>query len=101
MISIAGALGRTAIIPKDILPSNTNQAVSLVRWFNTDYIFVPFIEKAINSPEIQKLLLKQSKITAIPNLTLEIIRECLIPLPPLHEQRKIVNKINYLFEEIS
>ena len=100
LISIAGALGRTAIIPKDALPLNTNQAVSLVRWFNTDYIFIPFIEKAINSPEIQKLLLKQSKITAIPNLTLEIIRECLIPLPPLPEQRKIVNKINCLFEEI-
>ena len=100
LISIAGALGRTAIIPKDALPLNTNQAVSLVRWFNTDYIFVPFIEKAINSPEIQKLLLKQSKITAIPNLTLEIIRECLIPFPPLPEQRKIVNKINCLFEEL-
>ena len=101
LISIAGALGRTAIIPNNVLPLNTNQAVSFVRWFNTDLIFIPFVEKVINSPEIQKLLLKQSKVTAIPNLTLEIIRECLIPLPPLSEQQKIVNKINCIFEEIS
>ena len=101
LISIAGALGRTAIIPNNVIPLNTNQAVSFVRWFNTDLIFIPFVEKVINSPEIQKLLLKQSKVTAIPNLTLEIIRECLIPLPPLSEQQKIVNKINCIFEEIS
>jgi len=94
-------LGRTAIIPNNVIPLNTNQAVSFVRWFNTDLIFIPFVEKVINSPEIQKLLLKQSKVTAIPNLTLEIIRECLIPLPPLSEQQKIVNKINCIFEEIS
>ena len=97
LISIAGALGRTAIVPKSALPSNTNQAVSLVRWYNTELIFVPYIEKAVNSPEIQRLLLKQSKITAIPNLTLEIIRECLIPIPPLNEQKRIVKKIGELW----
>ena len=93
LVSIAGALGRTAIVQKEHLPLNTNQAVSLIRWFNNELIFVPFIEKAINSPEIQKLLLKQTKVTAIPNLTLEIIRECLIPLPPLNEQKRIIVKL--------
>ena len=101
LISIAGALGRTAIVPKNVLPLNTNQAVSFVRWYNTELIYVPYIEKAINSPEIQKLLLKQSKITAIPNLTLEIIRECLIPIPPLEEQKRIFEMINKLFEELN
>ena len=97
LISIAGALGRTAIVQKCALPLNTNQAVSFVRWFNVDLIFVPYIEKVINSPEIQKSLLKQSKITAIPNLTLEIIRECIVPIPPLEEQKRIVKKIDEIF----
>ena len=100
LISIAGALGRTAIVPNNILPLNANQAISLVRWFNTDLIYVPFIEKSINSPAIQKLLLKQSKVTAIPNLTLEIIRECLVPIPPLNEQIKIVKRIENLLNLI-
>ena len=98
LISIAGALGRTAIVPKSALPLNTNQAVSLVRWYNTTLFSVQYIEKAINSPGMQKLLLNQSKITAIPNLTLEIIRECLIPIPPLNEQKRIVKKVEYLFD---
>ena len=98
LISIAGALGRTAIVPKCALPLNTNQAVSFVRWINANLIFVPYIEKVINSPEIQKSLLKQSKITAIPNLTLEIIRECIVPIPPLEEQKRIVEKIDEIFD---
>ena len=30
----------------------------------------------------------------------KFVENCLIPLPPLSEQLKIVRKINYLFEEI-
>ena len=31
LFSIAGVIGRTAIITKDILPANTNQAVAIIR----------------------------------------------------------------------
>ena len=47
----------------------------------------------MNSPVIQKSLISQRKITAIPNLTLEMISECLIPIPPLKEQNRIIDKI--------
>ena len=31
LFSIAGAIGRTAIVTKDILPANTNQALAIIR----------------------------------------------------------------------
>ena len=51
---------------------------------------------SINSPELQKKLIGQTKVTAIPNLTLEIIENCIIPIPPLAEQKRIVAAIEKL-----
>ncbi|WP_419654062.1 restriction endonuclease subunit S [Campylobacter lanienae] len=42
-------------------------------------------------------LLSKTKVTSIPNLTLEMISDCLIPLPPLSEQQRIVSKIEEIF----
>jgi type I restriction enzyme S subunit len=100
LISIAGALGRTAIVPKEALPLNTNQAISFIRWKKTSVCLAKYIELAINSEEIQNNLLKQAKITAIPNLTLEIIRNSIVPLPPLAEQHRIVATIEAAFDQL-
>lgn len=91
LITIAGTLGRTALVRKVDLPLNANQAVSIVRIVNPELINLLYLVYALNSPLIQKSLTTQKKITAIPNLTLEIISDCLIPLPPLCEQTRIVN----------
>ena len=101
LISIAGALGRTAIITKEYLPLNINQAISFFRCINIDDINIMYIQKCIDSIKIQKYLLSQTKVTAIPNLTLEIIQKCLIPLPPIEEQERIVDKINLLMPLIN
>ena len=100
LISIAGALGRVAIVSKEALPLNTNQAVAFVRWINKSFLNIRLIEIFLNSPDIQKQLLTQTKITAIPNLTLEIISSCIIPLPPLAEQHTIVVQIDNLLPKL-
>ena len=96
LITIAGTLGRTALVRETDLPLNVNQAVSIVRLVNTQDISLLFFIYALNSTAIQRYLTGQKKITAIPNLTLEIIENCLIPLPPLAEQKRIVAKIEEL-----
>ena len=96
LITIAGTLGRTTIVRENDLPLNANQAVSIIRLVNTTDISLKFLIYALNAPEIQKYLVGQKKITAIPNLTLEIIENCLIPIPPLAEQQRIVAKIEEL-----
>jgi len=90
LITIAGTLGRTAVVRECDLPLNANQAVSIIRLVNSKEINLRYLVYALNSPVIQEILTAQKKITAIPNLTLEIISDCLVPIPPLSEQERIV-----------
>lgn len=100
LISIAGTLGRTAIVKNEHLPLNTNQALAFVRLNEKVKDSNRYIEKALSSPTIQSFLLDQTKVTSIPNLTLEIISNCLIPFPPSTEQQRIVDRIESLFEKL-
>ena len=100
LICIAGTLGRCAVITNEELPANTNQAVCFIRLVNKNDILINFILKALSSFEIQKKLLNQTKVTAIPNLTLEIISNCLIPIPPINEQKNIIDKLKKIFNNI-
>lgn len=40
LFSIAGTLGRTAIVSKSILPANTNQALAIIRGYDFDTNFL-------------------------------------------------------------
>ena len=79
------------------MPLNTNQAISIIRIINKDLIKLRYLTYVLNAPYIQNSLTEQKKITAIPNLTLEIIGDCIIPIAPIKQQNKIVNKLDYLF----
>jgi hypothetical protein len=98
LISIAGTLGRTAIVKKEDLPANINQAISFVRLIDNDKVLENFIVFYLNSPTIKAILLSQVKVTAIPNLTLEIISDIKFPLPPLEEQQEIVRILDEVLE---
>ena len=100
LITIAGTLGRTAIVKDIDLPLNSNQAICIVRLANIETINLFYLIYVINSYKIQKYLTSQKKITAIPNLTLEIIQNCIIPLPPLEEQKRIVEKLEQILPYI-
>ena len=99
LISIAGTLGRTAIVKKEDLPANINQAISFIRLVDNNNFLEKFIVFYLNSPTIKETLLGQVKVTAIPNLTLEIISDIKFPLSPLNEQKRIVEKLDFLFEK--
>ena len=101
LITIAGTLGRTAIVTKDVLPLNTNQAVAIIRLVNPLLVNNRFVAYAINSNSIKKALLQQEVAMAIPNLSLENIHESVLPLPPLNEQLAIVEVIDKLFMVIN
>ncbi|MDR2267745.1 MAG: restriction endonuclease subunit S [Christensenellaceae bacterium] len=100
LITIAGTLGKTGYVLGKDLPLNANQAVAFIRLIENLKPYFKFYELLLRSPLINFSLVKQAKITAIPNLTLEIVRECIIPLPPLAEQERIVKRIESLFEKL-
>lgn len=100
LISIAGTLGRTAIVNKTDLPMNTNQAVAFIRFSDNHEINQVYVKYLLSSPFIQRELLSQTKVTSIPNLTLGIIGDCIIPIPPILEQQRIVERIESLFSKL-
>lgn len=99
LISIAGALGRVAVLKKSHLPCNMNQAVAFVR-LRKELIDPNYVKYAIASPIIQNILIKKQKTTAQPNLTLRHIGEIPIPLPPKNEQKQIVEKVERLLNKL-
>ena len=100
LVTIAGTLGRTAVVQSTDLPLNANQAISIVRMIFKSENMLKYAAFALNANTIQQILLRQTKQTAIPNLTLEIVGNCIIPLPPLAEQKRIVEKIDLLFSKL-
>ncbi len=99
LVSIAGTLGKTGIVQETDLPLNSNQAVAFIR-LKTEAIDERYIKNVIDNPIAQELLLGKTKVTSIPNLTLEIIGDCPIPLAPTAEQQRIVDRIEYLFTKL-
>jgi type I restriction enzyme S subunit len=100
IISIAGTLGKMAIIKQADLPLNTNQAISFIRLINTKLVNTMFIIYYLQSSVVKSQLLSKAKVTAIPNLTLELLSNTCINLPPILEQKRIVDTIENLFIKI-
>lgn len=100
LITIAGTLGRTGIVRDCDLPLNTNQAVSFIRFVDLEYVNPLYIMYMIDSDFIQQQLFSQKKETSIPNLTLEIITNLIVPMPPKEEQDLIVSRVEQLLELI-
>ena len=88
LFSIAGAIGRTAIVSEDILPANTNQAIAIIRVpeGSIDYSFLMY---ALESPALRKQYESQKQGVAQINLSLQNVSDFLIPKFGLDEQRRI------------
>ena len=89
LFSIAGAIGRTAIVPKSILPANTNQALAIIR-IPSDAINLQFVLYALQSQAVSEQSEKQKQGVAQLNLSLKNIADIQIPLASSEKQAEIV-----------
>ncbi|MEH6995881.1 restriction endonuclease subunit S [Neobacillus drentensis] len=89
LVSIAGNLGRVAIVTNDILPANTNQAIAIVRFNNSNNYNLKYIFYYLKGFAIKKYIKLVSTTGAQPNLSLKQVGEFEIALPPEKEQCKI------------
>lgn len=97
LFSIAGALGRTAIVTSSIIPANTNQALAIIRLKKGIGVFDRFVLAALQAGSIFEQIEKFKGGVAQLNLSLAQVRDLLIPLPPLEEQQRIVSILDEAF----
>lgn len=98
-ISIAGTIGKVGIIPKELNNSLlTENAAKITDILCADQIFLlNILEAAFIKRKIRESIVSSGQ----PKLALFRIEEFLIPLPPLEEQKRIVSKLDSMFEKIN
>ena len=98
LFSIAGTLGRTAIVKKELLPANTNQALAIIRLDEGDK---NYITTFLNGRAAEDFIKKNPTVGAQPNLSLEQVGNLLIEIPSLEEQTKIGSFFKQLDDTIA
>ena len=96
LFSIAGAIGRVAIVTKEMLPANTNQALAIIRIVD-EQIYLPYVKLILTSPIVTKQLEKKKQGVAQLNLSLKDINEILMPLPSKKQQIELAD----LFKKVA
>lgn len=74
-------------------------SVALMK-FSKRYLDVNFLKELINSPLVQQQAQENTRGVGNKNWVLDDIRNTIVPLPPLNEQKRIVARIEQLFAEI-
>ncbi len=81
LFSIAGAIGRVALVPNRVLPANTNQALTIIRC--SERIFITYLLSTVQSSHFQNYSLGRVVQTAQANVSLSILKSAPILIPPI------------------
>jgi len=99
LLNITGAsIGRCAIVPDDFDEANINQHVLILRLIN--FKLLKYVHLAITSQFVFRQIMGAQVGGTKEGLSAERAKELQIPLPPLAEQQRIVEKIQEAFTEI-
>ena len=100
LFAIAGAtIGKCGIIEKENLPSNTNQALAILRT-NPKKLNPYFLLNVLDSNIMKKYILLNISVGAQPNLNLEQMNNFKFKLPSKEEQLKVANFLSLLDKKI-
>ena len=100
LFSIAGAIGRTAIVDSSILPANTNQALAIIR-IPEGVIDYSFLLYALQSPKLREQFEKKKQGVAQLNISLKGIADLIIPDLSVENQKRIVTVLDKVGKLIS
>lgn len=98
IVSCAGTIGETYILPENIEKGIINQALmkmTITNKLNIQF-FLMYFDHILKSASDDS-----GKGTAMKNIPpFDIFKQFLFPLPPLSEQKRIVKKIDQIFEQL-
>ncbi len=97
LFSIAGTLGRSAVVRDADLPANTNQAVAIVRLRNPG--LASYVRYWLATPVVEEVVRRGRRGVGLFNLNLEQIRRLKVPLPKA--QAEADSLIEYLDRVLS
>ncbi len=97
LFSIAGTLGRTAVVNKSHLPANTNQALAIIRGYDFE---TNFLITTLGGHAVAKYIRKNPTVGAQPNLSLNQVSKLIINTPSKNEQQKIGDFFSKLDRQI-
>jgi type I restriction enzyme S subunit len=98
LFSIAGTIGKTALVTQECLPANTNQAVAIIR--GTSSVFeAKFLRQQLRS--FSDVIAKnKARGGAMNNISLADLKEITLSIPPLAEQHQIAAKLDELLAQV-
>ena len=95
LFSIAGAIGRVAIVTEEMLPANINQELAIIR-ISDEQVYLPYIKLILTSPIVIEQFERKKQGVAQLNLSLKDINEISIPLPGKDKQIELAE----LFDKV-
>lgn len=93
LISIAGVLGRVGLVDESDLPANINQALAIIRLGRSTKFDRGFLFHALRSTSVSRQIRDINVRAAQANISLQDVRELLLPVPPAAEQRAIATAL--------
>jgi len=93
-----GSIGRSCLISSDFDIGNVNQHVAIIRLI--DPKIRQYIHKCIISPLFQQEIMNVQVGVSREGLSMTKLAKFLIPLPPIEEQERIINKVEELMNVI-
>lgn len=100
LFSIAGAIGRVAIVTEEMLPANINQALAIIR-ISDEQVYLPYIKLILTSPIVIEQFERKKQGVAQLNLSLKDINEISIPLPSKDKQIELAELFDKVVGAIS
>lgn len=87
-----------------VIVNTTNEfslfvSVALIK-FNKENIFNKYLYYILSSPVVQSQVVENTRGVGNKNWVLNAIKSTILPLPPLEEQQRIVDKIEELFSKL-
>lgn len=99
VFSIAGAMGRCAVVEEHLLPANTNQALAIIRLGKS--VDPHYLAHLLRSSQVLAHIEAVKTGVAQYNISLQQVGDITIPLPPLAVQQEIVAEIEGYQHEIA